>query len=266
MKIFNKNFGAFTLAEVLITLGILGVVAAITLPSVVSNHKKLETAVRLKHAFALFSNAFRQAESEYGNAENWGVTWVYDREQTNATSEEREAVVNASEKLYQIAIKPNLKIVKDYGSKKTPNDIGYNGPISPKSGKKNDSAPKAHWFVLENGILAAVGVADKCEEYETHVDEEENPVTSCTNRKYKNLTIWVDINGFRGPNTYGKDFFIMYLNSATNKFDMHAYNPGSGVDHRRKFLDECNTDSGSQYCGKLIELDGWQIKDDYPWF
>ena len=265
MKFFNKDFRAFTLAEVLITLGIISVVAAITLPTVVSNHKKLETAVRLKHAYALFSNAFRQAESEYGNATNWGVTWVLHKDQTHATPEEREAVVNAAEKLYQMAIKPNLKIVKDFGSKKKPIDIGYDGPVLPKSGQKNNSAPKAHWFVLDNGILAAIGVADKCVETETTTDPEGNPVTSCTNRIYGNQTIWVDINGFRGPNTYGKDLFVMYLNSSTKKFDMQAYDPGSG-NHRSKFLRECRTDSGSQYCGKLIELDGWQIKDDYPWF
>lgn len=36
MKITN----GFTLAEILITLGIIGVVAAITLPSIISNYKK----------------------------------------------------------------------------------------------------------------------------------------------------------------------------------------------------------------------------------
>ncbi len=39
---------AFTLAEVLITLGIIGVVAAMTLPSLVGNYKKKVTVTRLK--------------------------------------------------------------------------------------------------------------------------------------------------------------------------------------------------------------------------
>ena len=39
---------AFTLAEVLITLGIIGVVAALTMPSLIQKHKKQETTARFK--------------------------------------------------------------------------------------------------------------------------------------------------------------------------------------------------------------------------
>lgn len=35
----NKNY-AFTLAEILVTLGIIGVVAALTMPALIANHKK----------------------------------------------------------------------------------------------------------------------------------------------------------------------------------------------------------------------------------
>ena len=40
----------FTLAEVLITLGIIGVVAALTIPQVVQNYQKQATATALKKA------------------------------------------------------------------------------------------------------------------------------------------------------------------------------------------------------------------------
>lgn len=43
----SKKF-AFTLAEVLITLGIIGVVAALTMPSLIQNHKKQTTLSKLK--------------------------------------------------------------------------------------------------------------------------------------------------------------------------------------------------------------------------
>lgn len=39
---------AFTLAEVLITLGIIGVVAAMTLPTVVNKYREKETVTKLK--------------------------------------------------------------------------------------------------------------------------------------------------------------------------------------------------------------------------
>jgi prepilin-type N-terminal cleavage/methylation domain-containing protein len=41
----------FTLAEVLITLGIVGVVATITLPSVIKNYQKRQTVTQLKKAY-----------------------------------------------------------------------------------------------------------------------------------------------------------------------------------------------------------------------
>lgn len=44
----NKH--AFTLAEVLITLGIIGVVASMTLPSVIAKFKRQEATARLKNS------------------------------------------------------------------------------------------------------------------------------------------------------------------------------------------------------------------------
>lgn len=48
-RMYNQK--GFTLAEVLITLGIIGVVAALTLPALIQNHKKSETTARLKKIF-----------------------------------------------------------------------------------------------------------------------------------------------------------------------------------------------------------------------
>ena len=47
---------AFTLAEVLITLGIIGVVAAMTMPAIISSYQKKQTVSQLKKAYSLLSN------------------------------------------------------------------------------------------------------------------------------------------------------------------------------------------------------------------
>jgi prepilin-type N-terminal cleavage/methylation domain-containing protein len=62
---------AFTLAEVLITLGIIGVVAALTLPSVIQNYKKSVVETRLKHSYSLLNQVVKLAQAEYGDLENW---------------------------------------------------------------------------------------------------------------------------------------------------------------------------------------------------
>ena len=46
----------FTLAEVLITLGIIGVVAAMTMPTLMTNYQKKSTATQLKKTYATISN------------------------------------------------------------------------------------------------------------------------------------------------------------------------------------------------------------------
>lgn len=65
---------AFTLAEVLITLGIIGVVAAMTLPTLVQQYKEQETVTRVKKFYSGFSQAYMQAVMDNGTIDNWGLT------------------------------------------------------------------------------------------------------------------------------------------------------------------------------------------------
>ena len=63
---------AFTLAEVLITLGIIGVVAAITMPVLIQGYKKHVTEVKLKQTYTILSSALNSAELELGQPYNSG--------------------------------------------------------------------------------------------------------------------------------------------------------------------------------------------------
>lgn len=49
----------FTLAEVLITLGIIGVVAAMTLPSLIQKYRERQCVTALKKAVSVLDNAYR---------------------------------------------------------------------------------------------------------------------------------------------------------------------------------------------------------------
>ena len=76
----NDRFG-FTLAEVLITLGIIGIVAAMTMPSLIQNHQKRVTAERLKKMYTTLRTAIDLAELDNGERENW--SFATDDEATN---------------------------------------------------------------------------------------------------------------------------------------------------------------------------------------
>ncbi len=65
---------AFTLAEVLITLGIIGVVAAMTLPTLTAKHQEKARIANLKKIYSQLQNAFNLAVYENGPMINWGLT------------------------------------------------------------------------------------------------------------------------------------------------------------------------------------------------
>ncbi|MCD7878835.1 MAG: type II secretion system GspH family protein [Candidatus Gastranaerophilales bacterium] len=64
-KTDKKAKSAFTLAEVLITLVIIGVVAALTTPVLMANYRKQEISIRLTKFYSNLSNAVKLAEVEY---------------------------------------------------------------------------------------------------------------------------------------------------------------------------------------------------------
>ena len=65
-----KNFG-FTLAEILITLGVIGVVSAITIPSIIQHYQKQQTVSQLKKVYTVLNQAFKMAEVDNGSFETW---------------------------------------------------------------------------------------------------------------------------------------------------------------------------------------------------
>ena len=62
---------AFTLAEVLITLGIIGVVAAMTLPTLIANYNKQVAATKLKKFYTIMNQAVKLSEAKYGEFQYW---------------------------------------------------------------------------------------------------------------------------------------------------------------------------------------------------
>ncbi len=64
---------AFTLAEVLITLGIIGVVAAMTIPTLISSYKEKQTVVKVQKAFSVFKNVYQYTLYEYGTPDKWNL-------------------------------------------------------------------------------------------------------------------------------------------------------------------------------------------------
>lgn len=67
----KKTMTGFTLAEVLITLGIIGVVAALTIPALIANHKKTVVETRLAKFYSTINQAIIRSEVDNGSKEFW---------------------------------------------------------------------------------------------------------------------------------------------------------------------------------------------------
>lgn len=68
-KVIQKS--AFTLAEVLITLGIIGVVAAMTLPPLLSKYRSTVTVNELKKTYSELQQAIKMSEVYNGDFRYW---------------------------------------------------------------------------------------------------------------------------------------------------------------------------------------------------
>ncbi len=70
-SLFSRKVAAFTLAEALITLGIIGIIATLTMPALIQNYQRHVIEVRLKKFYSTFNQAILSAETQYGDKKNW---------------------------------------------------------------------------------------------------------------------------------------------------------------------------------------------------
>ena len=75
---------AFTLAETLIVMGIIGVVAALTIPNLNSSTADKEKVAKLKKVYSNLNDAFGRAEAVYGPFDEW-----FQADTTNSTRSSR---------------------------------------------------------------------------------------------------------------------------------------------------------------------------------
>ena len=77
----KNKFKAFTLAEILITIGIIGIIAAITIPNLITRYQKAKVETQLKAFISIINNAARLSIVDNGDIDGWiqsEKTYSYD--------------------------------------------------------------------------------------------------------------------------------------------------------------------------------------------
>lgn len=187
------NYG-FTLAEVLITLGIIGVVAAMTMPSLIANHQEKVTVTKVKKVYSILSQAYLIAVEEYGTPDEWGTT-ARDAGDENDENYSAGNAVIIREKLFKGLQK--ISICDKAKNQKACNiaDAYY----WPAGSKDNNLSTQT----------ASAGSADGTGFLIIANTPGEKRGPGVLSQTY--AIIYADINGTKKPNTYGKDLFAFYL-------------------------------------------------------
>ena len=174
----NKRKSAFTLAEVLITLGIIGVIAAMTIPAVINSTQNKEKEISLKKNYSLLQQALLSMSNEYGQKI---VPGLLTRSEFKEMLEKQFLIMKQCGygSNQPSACVPNLS--EDFISTTYKTLNGYSTPL-----RLFDDGQ----ILLNDGSFIML----------------ENPTGSL------NLLISVDVNGYqKGPNRWGNDLFTFKL-------------------------------------------------------
>ena len=173
---FSFKKAAFTLAEVLITLGIIGVVAAMTMPSLIQNYQEKATVTKLKKCYSLVSQAYVSILNDEGGSD------------TLQAGDDLEMM----EKFGKY-----LKYQKTCGRNKGcfPN-VTYKSVTGNGYSKWEDDTTDRSRAILTDGTLIMFN---------------KSAMWGGNEGNYLYAQIYVDINGFKGPNQLGRDFFYFYI-------------------------------------------------------
>ncbi len=107
MIITSKN--GFTMAEVLITLGIIGIVAAMTLPALVQKYQNYIVENRMKKFYSIINQAVMRAKLDFGDYEGWSY-WVPEEVDENGNNINKSDASRISFRMY---LKPYMNVIAE---------------------------------------------------------------------------------------------------------------------------------------------------------
>ena len=246
---------AFTLAEVLITLGIIGVVAAMTLPVVIANYKKNLVVSRLKSTYSLMNEAFRRSVADNGPA----IYWDYNLKNPEfwnryyAPYIESVKICNWGEQDSAWTESWNTNLQRACSA------IAYNS-----EGKRVNINNNQNKYLLKNGVGIILGGT--------------------------NDNFGIDLNINKTRMVYGVDYFTLLPNGTFRQEDYNKglfysdsefsslrlargeacllFTNGGKTSDGKTLIQHCAEGYGhwslGNTCGALIQCNGWEVPKDYP--
>lgn len=250
----KKN--GFTLAEVLITLGIIGVVAAMTLPTLIKNYQKQVWAISAKKSYAVVSNMFQKMMADEGVSSITDTTLftkgicVF----TNNNSNSCEDAYGNPSILLNI-IPKYLKIIKVCEGNEC--NLKYKDIVLDNTGKLSYeifggelveadtltyARGKVYGFYANDGAIYYISFGGW--------GDEENASSNAS------IKICFDTNGEKGPNIRGRDTFCMeYCRNKNGKITSFLNGSSCWADYSEADLENYQ----AQYPIIHLIKNGWKM-------
>lgn len=185
---FIKKKKAFTLAEVLITLGVIGVIAALTIPILINNSRENQYNSGVKEAYAILQAALKTVvlnNSTVNVGNGWGGSY------SQSFLDDFASVMNVAKKDLCSNIMSNDGTNISYHWYKG-NLAGATWPLSVEN--------TTRCLILNNGMSLRFSALANCNNF---------GLNGCGQ-------IEVDINGQSNPNMYGKDLYEFIVTKDSN--------------------------------------------------
>ena len=223
----NSRKIAFTLAEVLITLGIIGVVAALTMPALIQQQHKLVVETRLKKFYSVINQAITMSERDNGDKLYW--------------------TPSDSDDLWNSYLKKYIKYVKeeDYYYAR-PRKVVYfaDGSLVVIDVYYSTNADGSVKEKTTGGHFLFFPFA---KDFKPTLSEEE--FTNLYSKKLFSFGFWPNTDGPQWKQHYNKGVEPYKL-----RWDGDA----------DKLKEKCYDGTELQWCTAVIQYNNWKIPKDYP--
>ena len=208
----GRKLNGFTLAEVLITLVIIGVIAAMTIPTLMNNTNEQELIVATKKAYSVFSQVYQRMFADNGE--------IYPQTLGSSNAEATKSLGDMFAKY--------LNTQKVCGQANGDCWSSQNGGVYKYFDGRDwyNWNGSNQWYVMRLNDGMSVGVYGYFQYFEAGNSEL---------LKYIFGQIFVDVNGDKGPNTLGKDVF-------TFRISKYGVVPVGSPEDSSATLDTCVTD------------------------
>lgn len=215
----------FTLAEVLVTLGIIGVISAMTLPTLMKNHQRQVYVTQLRTVVSQLSQAVEMAIQEH-----------------NAMTMAETPYKLSNNQAAQQFLSRYLKIVQTCNTQRT--------PCMASEYKLLDGNLFNDWAMEVSASSPCVSLANGaavCMSDGFDTDEYRNGEYIW----HDYVRLYIDVNGSQGPNVLGRDFFYAELYSDGKISDSYT--------NDFSWACEGNESTYGSGCLSKIIVDGWKM-------